>query len=94
MVRPVGQKWRRFRNKVFVENIKRVSKCAVCGNPDHRVLQFHHINDNKDNTIAKMISNACSLDKVQAEIDKCDILCANCHSIVHYQPINPSMAEW
>ena len=43
---------------------------------------MHHVED-KDYTIADLVSRAKSVDKLQAELRKCVVLCANCHRIVH-----------
>lgn len=54
--------------------------CKVCGEKDYVCLQFHHINpDTKISTVARMICDSVSLDKVKEEAAKCEILCANCH---------------
>lgn len=54
-------------------------KCVDCGNDDFRVLEFDHLKD-KDFNIAEKIGRV-SLDVLMKEIDKCDIVCANCHRI-------------
>lgn len=52
--------------------------CAVCGEKDLVVLDFDHLRDKKYN-IAKLVSAVFSVKKVLSEIEKCQILCANCH---------------
>ena len=47
-------------------------------------LDFHHINpEEKDNTIAHMIKFS-SIEKLIEEVNKCKLLCANCHREFHY----------
>lgn len=53
--------------------------CVDCGNGDFRVLEFDHLGD-KDYTIATKIGTV-RLETLLLEIDKCDIVCANCHRI-------------
>lgn len=54
--------------------------CKVCGESDIRVLEFDHRDRNeKEDSIYKLVSVGCSWKKILTEIDKCDILCANCH---------------
>lgn len=52
--------------------------CSVCGETDPVVLEFHHRGE-KDFAIADLIGNSASLDSLIAEINKCDVVCANCH---------------
>ena len=52
--------------------------CEECGESDVRVLEFHHTTG-KDMAVAAMVSAGYSVDRIQAEINKCTILCANCH---------------
>jgi len=59
-------------------------KCQICGYKKcSRALSFHHINlKKKDFTIsAKGLTR--SWKKLQKEIDKCILLCANCHMELH-----------
>ncbi len=58
--------------------------CALCGyNKCNRALEFHHIgSDDKDFGIsAKGYTRSWVL--VKQELDKCILLCANCHREVH-----------
>lgn len=44
------------------------------------VLQFHHLGNKKAN-VSALIAGGASWVKVEAEIAKCEILCANCHRL-------------
>ncbi len=59
-------------------------KCAVCGyNKCVRSLAFHHINpQEKDFTLG---GRAYSLEVMKREVDKCVLVCANCHGEIHEQ---------
>lgn len=58
-------------------------KCFRCGyDKSLRALQFHH-RDPKEKDFAISRPNPRSWDKVKVELDKCDLLCANCHSEIH-----------
>lgn len=62
--------------------------CKICGEKRHWVLDFHHRNsDEKEKTISRMISKNMTWDKILQEIEKCDILCANCHRDYHWKNI-------
>lgn len=57
-------------------------KCIVCGyNKSIRALQFHHLDPTqKDFGIS---GTTKSFEKLKPELDKCVLLCANCHGEVH-----------
>jgi hypothetical protein len=56
--------------------------CAHCGNSDSRVLEFDHLDAaNKSFGISRAFDNSLSWERILAEIQKCQILCANCHRI-------------
>ena len=69
------------RQKAYKE-WKNTLQCEQCGFSDGRALQFHHHDDNKEFNIASKVSS-CSLDTIKKEASKCQVLCANCHQILH-----------
>ena len=52
--------------------------CENCGESDPRVLEFHH-KEGKDKAVSELVAGGYSIATIQAEIDKCSVLCANCH---------------
>jgi hypothetical protein len=58
-------------------------KCKICGyNKCNAALQFHHKNPaEKDFTIS--MATSWGFEKIKSELDKCVLLCANCHAEVH-----------
>lgn len=54
--------------------------CVICSENDPRVLDFDHINP-KDKAfgISRAITTAVRWELIQIEMEKCQILCANCH---------------
>lgn len=62
---------------------KKTLKCNRCGYDDYRALQFHHTDDNKEGT-PSVIARTNSWKNVMEELNKCEVLCANCHQIEHY----------
>lgn len=60
-------------------------KCMKCGGVFHpAVYDFHHRDPSeKDANPAQLMSG--SWKKIVAELDKCDLLCANCHRLEHHQ---------
>jgi hypothetical protein len=55
--------------------------CVDCGESDIRVLEFDHVLGNKTLDIARLLDRAISWSKIEVEIAKCEVRCANCHRI-------------
>ena len=76
-------KYQERQNKI--EEFKSQLKCAKCGEMRGYVLDLHHLNpEEKDRTVSRMISNNASDEIIQKEINKCIVLCSNCHREFHY----------
>lgn len=52
--------------------------CIGCGEADPVVLEFDH-RENKEFNIGEAVRRGVGLKRLLAEMDKCDIRCANCH---------------
>lgn len=61
------------------------NRCSRCGNQFHpAVYEFHHLDPKtKDKDPSKMLQLKWS--RVIAELDKCILLCANCHRLTHHE---------
>ena len=58
--------------------------CRVCGESATECLDLHHTDPSqKDDEIAKIISNTGSWKRIEAEIEKCVVVYANCHRKIH-----------
>ncbi len=58
--------------------------CEVCGyNHCIEALEFHHLDPTKKDFGISAKGYARSWEKVKAEIEKCVLLCANCHREFH-----------
>lgn len=86
------EKFKERRNSRFLEQkdflykIKK-SGCIVCGETEPCCLDFHHLDPStKDFTIGASLG--ASYEKIQREIDKCVIVCANCHRKIHNGILN------
>lgn len=62
----------------FIDFLKTKS-CVDCGNTDIRTFEFDH-KSNKSFNIATR-AGRIPLDTLMLEINKCDVVCANCHKI-------------
>ena len=80
-----NQKLRGLKRK-YEAVLARGGKCERCGyDKNIAALDFHHINpDEKEFQIDMRHFSNHSLEKLQAELDKCILLCANCHRIEHH----------
>lgn len=74
------------KKKEFVLNVRKKSKCVYCNENHIATLDFHHVDaEKKDRTISAMIQDNVSIKRLEEEIAKCIILCANCHRKLHYE---------
>jgi hypothetical protein len=72
--------------KTWYRQYKTTIRCIRCGENDPACLQFHHRSrGEKKMSIATYVFQASNLEKFIQELDKCDVLCANCHLIEHWQ---------
>lgn len=75
-----SNKERMVRNQQFVWDYLKEKHCVNCGEKDPIVLQFDHINEkDKFKEISTLISEKYGIETIKTEIEKCQILCANCH---------------
>ncbi len=59
-------------------------KCMVCDyNRCQRALSFHHLNPQEKDFDLSSRGLTRSWERIKKEIDKCVLLCANCHMEVH-----------
>ncbi len=79
------QKLRGLERKIYFIN-KMGGKCSVCGYHENiSALEFHH-RDPKDKEFridVRHMSNR-KMEDLETEISKCDLVCANCHRVIHH----------
>ncbi len=64
----------------FAWEYKEKHPCVRCGFSHPAALHFHHLRDKLTD-----VSKCKSVKAVKIEIEKCDVLCANCHHIEHHE---------
>lgn len=77
-----------YRRNIKKELIKyKGGKCQICGyDRCQEALDFHHTNSrNKDFNIS---GGTKSFNTLKEEVDKCVLVCANCHREIHAGLIN------
>jgi hypothetical protein len=58
-------------------------KCTSCGyNKYYGALEFHHVDPNTKDTVWNHLKKR-SWDRIIVELDKCQLLCSNCHKEIH-----------
>ena len=77
------QSWRKRRKQEFVDYLG--GKCVSCGyNKCLDALHFHHKDpDTKSFSINSAFAHPKRKALIKEEVDKCILLCANCHSEHH-----------
>ena len=77
----------RLRQKKLAEwlnEYKAAKGCRVCGERDPRCLDLHHRSPRLGATYCVgMLRITGSWSKLQSEVQKCDVLCSNCHRRLH-----------
>lgn len=59
-------------------------KCEICGyDTCARALSFHHLDPKKKEFGISDKGLTRSWEKIKAELDKCILVCANCHMEIH-----------
>lgn len=72
-------------------------QCVDCGYSNSIALEFDHVSGGKTRGVAETVLGGYSIKRIEEEISKCEIVCANCHRVRtatrgnHYRV---SMAEW
>jgi 5-methylcytosine-specific restriction endonuclease McrA len=66
-----------------IQQLKESKPCLDCGNYfPYYVMDFDHRNPaEKHITVNELVRRMPSIDRVLAEIAKCDLICANCHRV-------------
>lgn len=69
----------------WLQEYKQTLKCEKCNEDHPACLDFHHIDPkNKETELANAVKKGWSIWKIQEEIKKCKIFCANCHRKFHW----------
>ena len=73
----------RLRNKEYVDRIKTENPCLDCGNYFPAIcMDFDHLPGfDKHDNVAELTRGGCSIETIDAEIAKCELVCSNCHRI-------------
>lgn len=77
------QKQRELKKAAWLQEYKQTQRCLLCPEDDSSCLDFHHVDPlTKDGDVSDIVRGV-SLEKLQRELDKCVMLCSNCHRKLH-----------
>ena len=73
------------RRKLKKESVKyKGGKCEKCGyNKSVMALEFHHVNPEEKSFGISATGITRSWEKLKKELDKCILVCSNCHAEIH-----------
>ena len=81
---------RRTELREWVNDRKASAGCERCEESDADVLDFHHQDEaQKDEKVSRLILKEAPKERLRSEIEKCTVLCANCHRREHVSPSTP-----
>lgn len=91
------ERWKKYRGKrsklyysrfkLWYATYKKTLKCSLCEENHPACLDFHHIDPStKIARVSALATLGYSVVRVKAEMDKCIVLCSNCHRKEHYVP--------
>jgi hypothetical protein len=78
---------RKLKNKKWLEDYKKTLKCSLCGENHPGAIDFHH-KQKKEFSIPWIVHNGYSIENIKKELEKCEVLCANCHRKLHYKNVS------
>lgn len=74
--RRLSSKMAEYKSKLF---------CIKCGQNHPATLDFHHIEKKPgDKKVNILLKDGNTWERIEAEMNKCLVLCANCHRIHHH----------
>lgn len=77
-------KERRKKKTEWLQSFLSSRACVSCGETAPECLDFHHVDPStKEGMVTEMINSLRGFDRIKEEMEKCIILCSNCHRKVH-----------
>lgn len=77
---------RRIERREWFDKILETLKCCKCGQNHPATLDFHHRDPStKVAEVSWLLGSLKSKESILEEIQKCDVYCANCHRIHHWE---------
>jgi hypothetical protein len=84
VVKRANSKVRKLKREYVIRD--KEDGCSICGEKRHYCLDYHHVDrSTKDKAVSKLLVEGSGLQKLIEEIEKCILLCANCHRELHWK---------
>lgn len=84
--RVAGHQSIKERNRNHVRHIKESHPCTDCGlSFPFYCMDFDHVRGDKHKNISQLVEQNASIATIDAEIAKCELVCAICHRIRTYE---------
>lgn len=86
---------RQYQDKAeeFIHSYLLKNPCCKCGQTNILTLQFDHLRDKKFE-IGLAVTKGYSIKTIEKEIGKCQVLCANCHSVKTAHQLGNWKLKW
>lgn len=82
--RKINNRKYRSMGRKFIDAYKANCGCHFCKENTTCCLDFHHLDPNeKDSNISQMKGHARNIATIKQEIQKCIVVCSNCHRKLH-----------
>jgi hypothetical protein len=78
---------RKYRAEIreYLNQIK-AKGCVKCGENHLACLDFHHLDPSeKEISISVALAKKWSLKRIKVELEKCEVICSNCHRKLHWE---------
>lgn len=81
----IQRRKKRAEIKKWFREYKKGLKCSRCSENRPATLVFHHRDPSiKETEVGEIFNKTFRKDRIIKEIEKCEVLCANCHMQEHY----------
>lgn len=78
-----NKRWKE-KARAWFRSLKDTLYCTTCGETHFACLEFHHIDPNTKEATVGSIAGRWGAARIKAELNKCIVLCANCHRKLHF----------
>lgn len=70
-------------NKARFDEWKKQQQCLICSEKETCCLDLHHVNPSEKERNVSDVLKFWSWERLMSEIEKCVVVCSNCHRKIH-----------